>query len=317
MNIDVLILAGGNGSRMNFGLPKIFMPLGGKSIIEHLIDNFYMAGLKNITVVANKSNINRLKTLKKIKNIVLQKEQNGTAGAVKVALDCGKLKNKKLLIINGDGPVLCTQEIENFANSSSCDLCVLTTFIKVHSTYGRIVRDNQNNIKNIVEYRDATIAQKKICEGNAGAYLVDLQKLKNCINLITNNNSQGEYYITDILKIFAQKNYSIKSYMLSKKDCYLSVNTMHELYVQNKKMQKDIKQNLIERGVLFISDQGVYIDCRAKIGKGSVVYAGVSVIGSCEVGQNCVLMPNCVLIDSIIKDGTTVFSGQVLKNDIL
>lgn len=315
MDINTVILAGGNGRRMNFPKSKVLMPLCGKSILEHIIDNLCCVGINDILIVCNNDNKKDIEKIKNVQKIVVQNQQNGTAGAVKVAINALNLQKSHTLIINGDGPVLCTSTLLSFTNSCLQDLRVLVCEMGVHSTYGRVKKDAKNRVERVVEYKDATLEEKNITMCNAGVYLFNTKKLIECIDLIKNQNASKEYYLTDLINIFYKKNYAIDTMFLDAQNDYLSVNTMQELEQQNQKMQNNIKSKLIEDGVLFVNSNSVYIDSRAKIGAGCIIFGGVSILGGSLIKSGCTLNPNCVIENSLLEENTIVPSGVVIRNN--
>ena len=312
MDVQALILAGGKSKRMNFNKNKIFMDMCGKSILQHIIDNLLFANIKDILLVANVENYKQLSKLSTFKKVIIQPILNGTGGAVLSAINYLN-KNKKTLIINGDGPILNPSFIQGFINNDA-KLVLLTNNIKISSTNGRVLRNKNNEVQSIVEFKDATNGQKLITEGNAGVYLFDTKKLIKHITLLNNNNEQHELYLTDLVKIFVQNNYSIKTVLMPTRNNYLSVNTMREYTMQNIKMQHDIKCDLIEKGVLLVQPNTIYVQNKVDIGTGTIIYGGVHLLNDVTIGENCIIYPNCVLKNCIIPNNTIVKPGSIIIN---
>ena len=310
MRIQALILAGGKSRRMNFNKNKIFLDMCGKSIIRHMVDNLLNVKIKDIYVVANMQNYKELNNMHIFKKVCVQKIQNGTGGAVMCAIKYLD-SNKKTLIINGDGPILCSDFLKEFLKLENADLTLLTNNVDKISTSGRIVRKN-NKIIDIIEYKDATLKQKDITEGNAGVYLFNTKKLVDNIFFINNSNAQKELYLTDLVEIFALKNYKINSIMMPPNNNYLSVNTIPEYTMQNIKMQQDIKNKILNSGVLLIQPDTIYIETQVKVGKGTIIYGGVQILNNVNIGKNCIIYPNCVLQNCIVPSGSIIKAGSVI-----
>ena len=211
--LAISILAAGKGTRMNSSIPKVL----------HKINNIPMISLvialsqkfnpqKLIAIVGYKKDL-VIKTLKN-ENItfVTQKEQKGTAHAVH---QCKKeLQNfdGNLLVLSGDVPLITKDTINSLISmhcSNNSKASLLTTVFDEPSGYGRIVRNNKNRFKKIVEHKDASDYELKIKEINAGIYMFDCKTLFNKIDLIQNKNSQGEYYIVDIFNYIDPSDISI------------------------------------------------------------------------------------------------------------
>lgn len=311
MDIVGVILAAGKSKRMNFCKNKIFMPLCGKPIISHIIDNLTNAGITNIIIVCSAQDFDTLHAMHPSCNICIQEVANGTGGAINACKDA--IKNfSYALIINGDGPILCSQFLKHFLSKHNADLTILTNIIDVHSTNGRIVEKNKK-VVSIIEYKDANKKQKQITKGNAGVYIFDTKKLLNNLIKLAPNNVQKELYITDMIDIFSKQKFSIQTCDMPIDNNYLSVNTMHELNLQNIKMQKDIIAYHSKNGVYFVQPNNVYIDCDVQIGFGTVVFGGAQLLGKTIIGQICQIGANSVLKDCIIPNNAIVAHGSVVN----
>ncbi|MBQ7602543.1 MAG: NTP transferase domain-containing protein [Clostridia bacterium] len=309
MDIVGVILAAGKSKRMNFCKNKIFMPLCGKPIISHIVENLKNIGITNITIVCSAQDYKNLHAMHPACNICVQEVANGTGGAI---MACAKtIKNfSRTLIINGDGPVLCSQFLQQFLLKNNADLTILTNTIDVHSTNGRILKKDKK-VVSIVEYKDANKQQKQITKGNAGVYIFDTKKLLDNLTKLTPNNAQNELYITDMVNIFSKQKLNIQTCDMPNENNYLSVNTMQELNLQNIKMQKDIIVYHSKNGVYFVQPNNVYIDCDVQIGFGTIVFGGAQLLGKTKIGQMCKIGANSVLKDCIIPNNTTIAHGSV------
>ena len=250
-----------------------------------------------------------------VKYTCVQPVANGTGGAVLCSLRLLDKTNTNTLIINGDGPILCSAFLKKFLSNFYADLRILKNINSVHSTNGRVLRQ-KDKIIGIREYKDASLQEKKITECNAGVYLFNTQALCQNISKLTRNNTQCELYLTDLVEIFYKNNLSIDSIVMEQSGNYISVNTMHELSVQNVKMQKDIKMNLIKNGVLLIHPNSTYIDAQAVVGVHSTIYGGVHILGNSVLGEECIVLPNCVIQNSNIRPHSTVPAGTILIDDV-
>ena len=189
-NLNIVLLCAGKSSRLKFNLPKVILPINGKTLIERSLYNLNKLNPKKIIIVTGfkSSLVTNLVNSLEYKNVkfVLQKNQLGTGHAVKAAI--GSLDKKStVLILNGDTPFVDIQTIKkslSFFYRNKSSLTIATSFPKNPKGYGRILRDNDNQILDIVEERDCTNEQKLINEVNAGLYLVDSTQLTNHIKKI-------------------------------------------------------------------------------------------------------------------------------------
>ncbi len=235
----ILILAGGKGTRMGSELPKVLMQINGKPMIKYVLDSVIKAtGSKPIIIVGHKAEL--IKTvLGDTSNYVLQQEQLGTGHAVMCALDV-ILNSKTIVVLSGDHPFLSADTISNLINkheSNNSVITMATTEVDSFSDWksgfmhhGRIMRNN-GKITSVKEYKDLeTETEKDIKEVNVGTYVFETLWLVEHLNKINNNNKQGEYYITDLLKFGFQEAIKIESLLIPNIEG-LGANTKEELGV--------------------------------------------------------------------------------------
>ena len=226
-----IILAAGKGTRMNSELPKCTINFCGKTIIERIVEACQENNFDEIIVVVGyKSHIVENILKDKVKYIY-QQEQLGTANAVLCCQEYFKNKEGTCVIIPGDMPLIDSRLIYKLLIIHSLrnyDFTFVSSFIEKENQYGKVYRI-EGYIKKIIEYKDATDEQKKIEEVNSGIYCVDMKKLfYELINISNNNNNANEYYLTDLIEIFAMK-YKIGCYIVNDYKKVLGVNTVEEL----------------------------------------------------------------------------------------
>lgn len=197
-----IVLAAGKGTRMKSELPKVLVPVAGRPMIRYVIDSLNTAGIERILVVVGyRSDLVRTE-LSGEPNVEFaeQREQLGTGHAVMMCREQLADHRGPVLIVAGDSPLLQADSVrtllENFS-ASGCDCVIGTVDKEAPLGYGRIVRDDSGKFKGIVEEKDATPAQREIREVNVSTYLFDSQQLLGALEQLTDNNAQGEYYITD------------------------------------------------------------------------------------------------------------------------
>lgn len=200
-----VILAAGKGERMKSDLPKVLHRLGGKPMVEYVINTAKEAGAKRIILVVGHRWELAQNSLKHLKvEFVIQREQLGTGHAV---LQTQKLLSDfegDILILCGDVPLLKTETLKKLLKEhrrKKAVATVLTAILEDPSGYGRIIRDQRGMVQKIVEEKDASADQKRIKEINTGTFAFDRASLFSVLEKITNDNKQGEYYLTDTLKL--------------------------------------------------------------------------------------------------------------------
>lgn len=228
-----MILAAGKGKRMHSRLPKVLFRLGGITLVEHVLKSVLPLNAKKyIIVVGYKAELVKRVLQKYDVVFALQNEQFGTAHALKSALPYIDKHRSSLLVLCGDVPFIRTETLESMLHShkeSQADLTILTGFIDNPSGYGRIVRNHTGNIVSIVEDKDATEEEKKIKEFNSGIYLFDCEKVFETIDLVRNDNAQGEFYLTDLARIFISKGYKVTTYYANDVMELIGINSQQEL----------------------------------------------------------------------------------------
>jgi len=239
--IQVIILAAGHGKRMNSEIPKSLIEIGGKPIIIHLLDTIKKSGIcpKPIVVVGQGAEAIKEKLGDQV-DYVYQKEQLGTGHAVAVCEDFLKEKDEDILVLYGDQPLLKPESLEKLADlhqKKQTKITMMTTtpedfldFKKPLYDYGRIVRDSKNNIMEIVEKKDCTSEQLEIKEVNPGYYCFKADWLWENISKLKNDNSQAEYYLTDLIKMAIGQGHEITSISIEPKET-LGVNNAEQLEV--------------------------------------------------------------------------------------
>ncbi len=237
--MQVVILAAGQGTRMNTELPKVLVPVNGKPMVEYLVKSIVESGVdKNPVIVVSPDNKDVISKALENYNCqyALQDKQLGTGHALFCARDKIREDNDYVIIFYGDHPFVNQETIKKLADSSNGHVTMATTCLsdfdewrKSFYHWGRIVR-NGDEIKEIIEFKDATEEIKKIKEVNPGFYIFQNDWLWENIEKISNKNAQDEYYLTDLIKIAQEQGLKINSIPISPEEA-IGVNTQEELEV--------------------------------------------------------------------------------------
>jgi UDP-N-acetylglucosamine diphosphorylase/glucosamine-1-phosphate N-acetyltransferase len=231
--LATIILAAGKGTRMRSGLAKVLHPLDGKPMVVYPIELGRAVGSEIIAVIVGHQ-ADKIKESITGDDIVFvhQEQQLGTGHAVLQCRDALQMFQGHILILCGDVPLLLPATIEALRAehvSHQAAVTVLTTLFDDPTGYGRIVKDESDTILKIVEERDATDDERKIKEINSGIYCVDSEFLFYAVGRITNDNAQGEYYLTDILEIASGMKYTAKSFVIEDPIEVMGINTIEDL----------------------------------------------------------------------------------------
>lgn len=318
MTMTALILAGGQGTRMKSPLPKVLHPVAGRPMIVRAVDSCLKAGVENIRVVVGHGQ-NLVKSVLEpfaVKAYV-QEQQLGTADAVKAA-DVATLEGH-VLIMNGDHPLITTDDIKGFFKQfqdGQLDLAVFTVELDQPAEFGRIVRKN-GQFSAIVEAKEASPDILKVKEVNTGLYIAKAEVLKKLIPLIKNENSKKEFYLTDIITLAASHGYKFEALLTKNSDVAHGVNNQVELSLATQKVFARNAEKLMNNGVIFIDPKATYVEETVVIGAGSVIYPGAFLRGKTAIGGFCVIESNSFISDSIVADGVQIKAGSYIEQTVI
>jgi len=307
MSISIVILAAGKGSRMKSTTPKVLHPISGKAMLFHAID----AGKKlsdDITVVLYHQ-ASRVQEAIEAEyqniNFHMQNAEQfpGTGGAMKGI----KTKYQKTLILNGDMPLITQSSLEALTGGEA-DINMSVIKLENPTGYGRVLIENEN-VQEIVEQKDCNASQLEIKTVNAGIYCVNTELLNRYIPLLSNENAQKEYYLTDIIKMAVDENKTVTPIYVEEEE-FKGVNSKLDLADAEIIMQNRIKKELMNAGVTMRFPDTIYIDCRATFEGESILENGVTILGTSKL-INAHIKTNSVIEDSIIEDSDVGPMGRI------
>ncbi|SFC48396.1 bifunctional UDP-N-acetylglucosamine diphosphorylase/glucosamine-1-phosphate N-acetyltransferase GlmU [Pseudoalteromonas denitrificans] len=317
MSLTTVILAAGKGTRMRSALPKVLHPIAGKAMVEHVIDKARELGATKTNLVYGHGGELLKSTIQNEGlNWVLQDKQLGTGHAVAVATDF-IADDDTVLILYGDVPLTRKSTLEALLNVlPEKGLAILTVELPNPSGYGRIER-SEGKIIGIVEEKDANDHQKSICEINTGIMAVNGGLLKSWLENLSNNNSQGEYYLTDIVAMAYAEGIEITSAQPSDIMEVEGANNRVQLANLERAYQKWQAQDLMLSGATLADP--ARIDIRGEVHTGQDVLVDVNVIfeGKVTLGDNVKIGPNCVLKNCEIGEGAIIKANTLIEDAIV
>jgi len=248
MKTETVILAAGKGTRMKSDIPKVMHEINSKPMISHIIDTVMpLSDSVNVVTGHGRSQVEKYlqKNYRNIK-FSFQSKQDGTGGAVRAAIPNIASNSDIVVICAGDTPLLKTETFKKaleFFSESGSDLTVISTILEDPGHYGRIVRKNGSDIKEIVEFLDANEATQKINEINSGIYIVERKLLVEAAFKIRNNNTKHEYYLTDIVRIAVRLNKKVSVYLEEDSVSLMGVNDTDQLFLAQEEFNKKISSH--------------------------------------------------------------------------
>lgn len=312
--MSVVILAAGKGTRMYSDLPKVLHPLAGKPMVQHVIDTAKGLGANRIHIVYGHGGDLLKKNLTDPHlHWVLQAEQLGTGHAMQQAAPAFA-DDEDILMLYGDVPLITVETLATLQQAKpQGGIALLTVVVENPTGYGRILRQN-NEITGIVEQKDASVEQLTIREVNTGILLANGADLKRWLSQLTNNNAQGEYYITDIIALAHQEGQRIAGVHPAKQSETEGVNNRLQLSQLERVYQQDVAEKLLLAGVM-LSDASRF-DLRGKLAHGRDVTIDTNVIieGEVTLGNNVTLGTGCVIRNSTIGDNCVISPYSVIED---
>ena len=318
MNLDIVILAAGRGTRMNSNIPKVLHQIGGDSLLGHVIATASQLESEQVHIVVGygaeqiKSEFSSQNELR----WALQEQQLGTGHAVMQAMSSIDITKpeKRVLVLYGDVPLTKFSTLSKLVQQASAStLCLLTLVTENPTGLGRIVRNNAGEITAIVEEKDASEAQKQIKEINTGIMVIPAKKLNTWLNCLGNNNAQGEYYLTDVVAMAAADDYcTISAMVIDDESEVQGVNDKAQLAGLERQFQMNKAEQLLKAGVLLRDPSR--IDIRGEIETGSDVEIDINALfqGRVSLGNGVKIGANVVIKDSKIAANVNILHGSTI-----
>jgi bifunctional UDP-N-acetylglucosamine pyrophosphorylase/glucosamine-1-phosphate N-acetyltransferase len=317
MSLEIVILAAGQGTRMRSALPKVLHPIAGNSMLGHVIHSARQLDPQRIhVVIGHGADAVRERLAADDLNFVLQDKQLGTGHAVAQAVPF--IKADTVLVLYGDVPLI---EIETLQRLLKLvvpgQMGLLTVELDDATGYGRIVRDADGKVSAIVEHKDANEAQRAINEGNTGILAVPADRLADWTGRLSNNNAQGEYYLTDVIEMAVNDGLVVATEQPH--------DAMEVQGANDRKQLSDLERHYQLRAGRRLMAQGVTLrdparfDVRGEVSVGRDVLIDINVIleGKVIIEDDVVIGPNCVIKDSTLRKGVVIKANSHIEGATL
>lgn len=303
-----IVMAAGKGTRMKSKKSKLVHKIYGKEIIRRSVENAKRAGIDDVIAVVGYQKEQIEEVLGDTVKYAIQEEQLGTGHAVMQAAKLLEGKKGKVLILNGDHPIMRPETLRNLVEESTKRGESATILTMVHDQvipYGKIIHDSDGRIKEIVEHKDCNEEQLQIKEVNLGMYCFDIPELLDALKNLKNDNAQKEYYLTDVIKIMYDKGLKTGSIVVSDNAEVLGVNDRMDLQILTKALQLRINTEHMKNGVTIEDINNTYIYDDVEIGMDTIIHpnttikSGVVIGEDCEIGPNAYIREGCRLADKV------------------
>lgn len=322
--LSVIILAAGKGTRMKSSQAKVLHEVFFAPMVHHVLTAVEpLDPDKTVVIVGHQQDLVKKALTSFDVLFATQEEQLGTGHAVLISSDEFDDSPGVIMILCGDTPLIRTKTLEAMITQhieGQRDLTLLTTVLQDPSNYGRIVSDSIGNVKQIVEQKDATAEQRKICEINGGIYCVNKQFLFSALQRVGTENSQGEVYLTDIVQLAVDDGLAVGKHIAAEPVEILGVNSRLELSKAQIELQLRHNDKLMSSGVTMYNPETIRISPNTIVAKDTIIEAGVVVSGNSIIGDSCIirqgsLIEDCTVGRSVVIGPYSHLSGQILSDN--
>ena len=314
-----LILAAGEGKRMKSDIPKVLHKVCGKEMVNQVIDTIRKSGILEINVVIGRGAEKVQKaTESRGVHYSFQEKQLGTGHAVMCSSEFLEGKKGTVAVFTGDAPLISEESIKKlmeFHKAGGFKATILTSVVDCADGYGRIIRKESGEVCRIVEHKDCSSSELMFKEINSGMYCFDIEYLLNSLDKLSNENSQGEYYLTDVIEILVQEGQKVGAMPIPFEET-MGVNSRLQLSQAEKVLRKRINEKHMVNGVTLIDPESTYIDVDVEIGSDTIIYPGNVIEGNTVIGKKCMLYPGSRISNSVIDSEVTIQNSVVQSSRI-
>ena len=318
MNLSVVILAAGQGKRMNSDLPKVLQPLAGQPLLQHVIGAARAVNPDNIYVVYGHGGA-QVQAALAHENVewILQAEQLGTGHAVMQAM-CVIPDDHTVLVLYGDVPLIGAGSLSKLVKAAGDGaLAVLTVDLEDAAGYGRIVRNAEGRVSAIVEHKDATPAQLQIREVNSGLMAAPAGRLREWLLGLGSNNTQREYFLTDVVVGAVKEDVHVEAIPAVSALEVAGVNDKIQLSSVEAGYRRRRAEELMLAGATLADPLRIDIRGEVQVGRDVFIDVNTILIGKVRLAAGVKVGPHCVIVNSSIGEGTEIFANSMIDNAIV
>ncbi|WP_426233488.1 bifunctional UDP-N-acetylglucosamine diphosphorylase/glucosamine-1-phosphate N-acetyltransferase GlmU [Pseudomonas sp. TWP3-2] len=317
MSLEIVILAAGQGTRMRSALPKVLHPIAGNSMLGHVIHSARQLDPQRIhVVIGHGADAVRERLAADDLNFVLQDKQLGTGHATAQAVPF--ITADTVLILYGDVPLIEVETLQRLLKQVvPGQMGLLTVELDDPTGYGRIVRDADGKVAAIVEHKDASEAQRAITEGNTGILAVPAAHLADWMGRLSNNNVQGEYYLTDVIEMAVSDGLVVATEQPHDPMEVQGANDRKQLAELERHYQLRAGRRLMAQGVTLRDPARFDVRGEVTVGRDVMIDINVILEGKVVIEDDVVIGPNCVIKDSTLRKGVVIKANSHIEGAIL
>lgn len=318
-----IILAAGEGTRMKSKVPKVLHKVAGEPMLRYIVDSCRDSGIEKTVVVVGHG-ADAVKEAFSDENMIFREQPvgeghpYGTGFAVKQGVQDFNDEDT-VLVVTGDTPLIRKETLLSLmkaGESGNYEALVLTAMLENPFGYGRIIRGSSSNIVKIVEEKDATEQEKAVREVNSGIFVFRGKALKEGLEKLSTDNSQGELYLTDLIKIFNDEGRKVGAVILRDPKEMMGVNSRVQLAQCEAVIRQMINEAHMMKGVTLMDPQGTVIERSVEIGRDTVIYPGAVLQGKTKIGEDCVIYGTTRVVDSVIGD-SVVLDNALIEESVV
>ena len=322
MNVHVVVLAAGKGTRMKSARSKVLHRVAGQPMIEHVLATAAGLAPKSTTVVVGHQADALVAALMGFPGLtfVVQEPQLGTAHALLTTESALRGQTGTLILLSGDVPLLSAKTLQNLVDrhtSARAAATIVTALVDAPQGYGRIVRgstESGEQIARIVEEKDASSAERQIREINSGIYAFSLDGLFDAVRSIAAENAQKEYYLPDLVQIYRRQGLVVETVTVSNPDEIRGIHSRIELAAVSRIVRDQKNAELMAAGVTIEDPATAYVDRGVTIGADTILHPGVSLEGRTTIGAGCEIHTGVRIVNSQLGDRVQVFNHCVITD---
>jgi bifunctional UDP-N-acetylglucosamine pyrophosphorylase/glucosamine-1-phosphate N-acetyltransferase len=314
--VSVVVLAAGQGKRMHSALPKVLQPLAGRPLLAHVLRAARALEPAAIHVVYGHGGDEVLAAFAGDTDLnwVLQSKQLGTGHAVAQALPRIP-DDHHVLVLCGDVPLVRTSTLQRLvADSGGGELALLTAVLEDPTGYGRVLRNERGEVTRIVEQKDATPDERHVQEINTGLMAFAAGPLRHALSKLTNDNAQGEYYLTDVIGLAVTAGTTVVGSVVDAPTEVLGINDRTQLALGERTFQRQIAADLMNRGVTLADPARIDVRGELIVGRDVFIDVGAVFEGTVELGDRVRIGAYVLIADSKLGEGSVVHPHTVMQS---